>query len=176
MLSLACAPPADARNPVITSSNISRLPYFVHISRRDFRNPSFGAISPTLAGYGSSMTHAILSEYFEKHSSTAEMSLNGRTSVSFARSAGTPPSWDCRKSAPRCRLLRAGCQHARGSSRRTSQSYPCQCILWRGGLRTSSPPCLSLSCAPFPRRVSSSILIAPFQVRLRTGFRMKFRF
>ena len=90
MLSLAWAPPADARKPVITSSNISRLPFFVHISRRDFRNPSFGAISPTLAGYGSSMTHAILSEYFEKHSSTAEMSLNGRTSVSFARSAGTP--------------------------------------------------------------------------------------
>ena len=88
--SRACAPPAAARKPVITSSKMSRLPLFVQAPRSSRKNPGSGSMRPTFAGYGSRIAHAIFSPSFSKHSSTAAASLKGSTIVSFAKSAGMP--------------------------------------------------------------------------------------
>ena len=55
---LAWAPPASRRNPVITSSKISRAPTRSHSARSPSRNPAAGATTPMLAATGSTMTAA----------------------------------------------------------------------------------------------------------------------
>ncbi len=55
---LAWAPPVSRRNPVITSSKISRAPTRSHSARRPSRNPGCGATTPMLAATGSTMTAA----------------------------------------------------------------------------------------------------------------------
>ena len=55
----ACAPPAAARNPEITSSKISTAPAARVISRKPDRNPPAGGTTPMFPAIGSTITAAI---------------------------------------------------------------------------------------------------------------------
>jgi hypothetical protein len=59
MSNTACAPPADARNPEMTSSKSSTMPWRVQRSRSPARNPSPGATTPMLPAIGSTTSAAI---------------------------------------------------------------------------------------------------------------------
>ena len=52
------APPAQSRNPVITSSKSSRAPTASQAARSPSRKPGRGATSPMLAATGSTQTTA----------------------------------------------------------------------------------------------------------------------
>ena len=77
----SCAPPNLSLNPVITSSNIRTVPYFNVISRRNFKNPSFGGTTPILAATGSTMIAATFSPYCSISSLTESSLLYSATRV-----------------------------------------------------------------------------------------------
>ena len=69
------APPYPRRNPVITSSKISREPYSSVIWRRNSKNPFSGSTTPMLAATGSTMMAATWSPYFSISARTDSLSL-----------------------------------------------------------------------------------------------------
>ena len=56
-----CAPPSATRNPVITSSKISTVPFSLHRSRKACKKPGRGGTQPMLPATGSRITAASLS-------------------------------------------------------------------------------------------------------------------
>ena len=81
MLKYSCAPPIESLKPVITSSNIRRLPFSLVMSLKNSRNPCLGSTTPMLAATGSTITAAISSLLLSKSSFTESQSLYSATSV-----------------------------------------------------------------------------------------------
>ena len=79
----ACAPPVPTRNPVMTSSKMSKAPTRSHSARRPSRNPGAGATTPMFAAIGSTITAAT-------RSSSSGTTLYGATIVAATAPAGTP--------------------------------------------------------------------------------------
>ena len=68
-------PAAEHRNPVMTSSEISRAPWAAVMRRRPSVKPGAGGTTPMLPGAASVMTAAISSPRSAKAASTAPRSL-----------------------------------------------------------------------------------------------------
>src|SRR5580704_1522209 len=83
-------PSPVTRNPVSTSSMMSRAPDASHTERSSSLNPGAGGTTPMLAGHASVITQAISSPLAANSAVTASASLYGSTTVSAAEAPVTP--------------------------------------------------------------------------------------
>ena len=85
------APPIATRNPVITSSKMSTLPWSSHTARSASRNPGSGSTIPIFPAIGSTITAATVSPSALKNALRVSSSLKGSVKVNAANAFGTPP-------------------------------------------------------------------------------------